>query len=346
MDVSIFNLHLSSKMLEKYPTRAQEFIKYMRDIRMDADRFSNDWFIYDEQFCLRKASDPHSSWGTINSKLWLMYVNNNSQAHDKPQMPALPVNIPGLYNANKTITPQRPLALCNFATLLMQASIVNLLQIAGIHMSAVYVLEATPQPDAEAITPSNKVLNTLGTTPIDVYTLSSYLKDYKAKSFIINGFLHGLHLQYSGPRLFREAKNLKSALSNTHIVQQKIKKEISLQRVGGPFQYPPFPSIQVSPLGLVPKNDGDYCQSINSFIDPLACTVHYASIDDAASIISALGPEALVSKSDVKSAFRLIPIAPSDFDLLGFKSQEKYYFQLTKCCHMGLQSAVQFGKSS
>lgn len=68
----------------------------------------------------------------------------------------------------------------------MQAS--NLLQIAGILMSAVHAVDATPQPDAKAITPSNKALNTLGTIPIDVYTLSSYLKDYKANSVIICGF--------------------------------------------------------------------------------------------------------------------------------------------------------------
>lgn len=60
----------------------------------------------------------------------------------------------------------------------MQASIVNLLQIAGIHMSAIHAVDATPQPDAEAITPSNKALNTLGTTPINVYILFSHLKDY------------------------------------------------------------------------------------------------------------------------------------------------------------------------
>lgn len=79
----------------------------------------------------------------------------------------------------------------------MQASIVNLLQIAGIHMSAIHAVDATPQPDAEAITPKNKALNTLGTTTINVYILFSHLKDYKTKSFIINGVLHGFHLQHS-----------------------------------------------------------------------------------------------------------------------------------------------------
>lgn len=51
----------------------------------------------------------------------------------------------------------------------------------GVHMSAVYAVDATPQPDAEATTPNNKALNTLGTTPIEVFGLSSYLKDALAK---------------------------------------------------------------------------------------------------------------------------------------------------------------------
>lgn len=65
-------------MLEKYRARAQEFMKYMRDIRMAAERSSDVWFIYHEQYRHRKASDPHSSCRTINSELWLMYANNNS----------------------------------------------------------------------------------------------------------------------------------------------------------------------------------------------------------------------------------------------------------------------------
>lgn len=58
----------------------------------------------------------------------------------------------------------------------------------GVHMSAVYAVDATPQPDAEATTPNNKALNTLGTTPIEVFGLSSYLKDSLAKCYNINRF--------------------------------------------------------------------------------------------------------------------------------------------------------------
>ena len=55
--------------------------------------------------------------------------------------------------------------------------------------------------------------------------------------------------------------------------------------------------------------------------------MHYSTIDDAALLISNMSQGALLAKSDVKSAFRLIPIAASDFDdLLGFKFENHYYF--------------------
>lgn len=80
-------------MLEKYRARTQEFNKYIRDIRKAAEWSSNSWFIYDKTFHLRKASDPHSSLGTINSELWLMSVNNNSQSYIKSQMPFLNTSV-------------------------------------------------------------------------------------------------------------------------------------------------------------------------------------------------------------------------------------------------------------
>lgn len=61
----------------------------MRDVRVAADRSGNGWFTNDEQFRLRKVSDPHSSWGIINSELWLIHVTNNytMQAQEKSISP-------------------------------------------------------------------------------------------------------------------------------------------------------------------------------------------------------------------------------------------------------------------
>ena len=55
----------ASLMLEKFPNKGLEFFKYMHTIRMAASRgYSLGWVNYDEQYRLRKATSPSSSfWG-------------------------------------------------------------------------------------------------------------------------------------------------------------------------------------------------------------------------------------------------------------------------------------------
>ncbi len=73
--------------------------------------------------------------------------------------------------------------------------------------------------------------------------------------------------------------------------------------------------------------------SVNDFIEREHCSVQYSSIDDAVKMIHDLGRNALLAKCDIKSTFRLLRLAPSEFDLTGFKFDNKYYFD--KCLPMG-----------
>ena len=50
-------------------------------------------------------------------------------------------------------------------------------------------------------------------------------------------------------------------------------------------------------------------------------------------MIMGAGPGAWMAKSDIKSAFRLLPVAPSDYELLGFQFNGKFYYD--KCLPMG-----------
>lgn len=100
----------------------------------------------------------------------------------------------------------------------------------------------------------------------------------------------------------------------------------------GPFSHPPMPNIHISPIGLVPKSSGGWrmithlsyppSQGINFFIDPSTCSVKYTAFDTVVDMIAMLGPSAELGKVDIKNAFRLLPIYPGDFDLLGFKFKE------------------------
>ena len=65
--------------------------------------------------------------------------------------------------------------------------------------------------------------------------------------------------------------------------------------------------------------------------------VKYATIDDAVRLIKSLGKGCFLAKTDIKSAFRIIHVAPSDFPLLGMEWQGKFYSD--KCLPMGCSSS-------
>lgn len=60
-----------------HPEKFQDLLKYMSMVRLGASRCANlGWKMYDEQFRLRKAQDPTSSWSSVDYELWLIYMNN------------------------------------------------------------------------------------------------------------------------------------------------------------------------------------------------------------------------------------------------------------------------------
>ena len=166
---------------------------------------------------------------------------------------------------------------------------------------------------------------------------------------MLQGFSFGFCLDFQGPRLNHRCTNLLSAGQNPVMVESKLFKEVSLGRMKGPFDLPPFsPSFNVSPIGLFPKKTpGDFrlihhlshppMNSVNSFIPQALSTVQYASIADAISSIRRCGRGCFMAKSDVKSAFRLIPIHPVDYPLLGFSWKGKFYYD--RCLPMGASSS-------
>jgi hypothetical protein len=77
--------------------------------------------------------------------------------------------------------------------------------------------------------------------------------------------------------------------------------------------------------------------SVNDHIDPALCSVLYDSFDHAISIIQTFGTGALLCKMDLSNAFRLLPIHPSDFCLLGMRIDDKYY--IDKCMPFGCSLA-------
>jgi hypothetical protein len=113
-------------------------------------------------------------------------------------------------------------------------------------------------------------------------------------------------------------------------------KEIKLKRIAGPFNEMPLPQLMISPIGLVPKTEpGKFRliqhlsypegESINDGIDPKVCEVKYNSFDVAVQLVVEVGRGAVMAKADIQSAFRLLPVHPSDFQLLGMKVSGKFF---------------------
>lgn len=173
-------------------------------------------------------------------------------------------------------------------------------------------------------------------TPIKVEKLIYYLKGYNGATFLIEGFQSGFHLGYTGPSTTSVSPNLKSCNEYPHIVAEKIQKEVLLGGVKGPFSVQPFPNMKISPIGIVPKKSpGQYRliqhlsypngQSVNDFIDNEFSSVQYTTFDDAINCLLKVGQGCLMAKTDIDSAFRLMPLHPSDHPLLGFRFQHKIY---------------------
>jgi hypothetical protein len=184
-------------------------------------------------------------------------------------------------------------------------------------------------------------------TPINVSVLCEWLKSYpkvRERDLLSAGFSRGFKLEYQGPRHPRESECLPSASRNVNATWKKLNKEISLGRIVGPFNSRPLSTLQCSPIGLIEKQQpGEWRlithlsfpagDSINDGIPATLCSVKYTSFDQAVGLVQGQGKGALLAKCDIKSAFRLLPIYPGDFDLLGFKFQGKYF--IDKCLPMG-----------
>lgn len=184
-------------------------------------------------------------------------------------------------------------------------------------------------------------------TPIKVNNLESLLANihHADSSFLVEGFRNGFSIpsKLDLPPI-SDIKNHSSSLSNPSIVSAKILQEVKLNRVSGPFDNPPLNNLILSPLGLVPKkaegqfrliHDLSYPKhnSVNSNIDPFDSSVAYETLDTCVEILYDLGPNSLISKTDIKDAFRIMPIHVDSHHLLGFTWKHKFYYD--KCLPMG-----------
>ena len=193
-------------------------------------------------------------------------------------------------------------------------------------------------------------LNTLAQSPVCQEELDVWLKKYPQADIaqqISDGFRFGFKVGYTGTIEHRIAENHGSARAQPSLVTEKLMKEVELGRVAGPFKELPMPDLIVSPLGLVKKStpgkfrlifDLSYpqYQSVNDGIPIETSSVTYTPFDAVIAMVQRLGQGAQLIKIDIESAFRLLPLHPDDYKLMGMRHEGEYF----------VDKALPFGCSS
>ena len=177
-----------------------------------------------------------------------------------------------------------------------------------------------------------------------------YHPDRRQVDTVVEGLRFGFRLGFNKPPCLKSAKkNKQSAFQHPKVIDEYLANEVSLGRVAGPFQSPPFPNLHVSSFGVIPKKgqpgkwrlivdlSAPKGNSVNDGIDPSQFSLQYVRIDEIISMVSHYGPGALMAKFDVESAYRNIAIHPEDRYLLGMKWRGQYFVDLA--LPFGLRSA-------
>ena len=194
-------------------------------------------------------------------------------------------------------------------------------------------------------------------TPIQIEKLTPFLDSHPDRAFatyihdgLTEGFMVGFNPALS--HLRSRVSNHPSVLANESVVDERIAAEVAAGRLCGPLPDDLTGMVHVSPMGLVPKPhqpgkfrlivDLSYPtgSSVNDGILPGLCSLQYASVDTAVSMIKQLGIGTQLVKLDIKDAYRIIPVHPADHHLLGISWRGRVY--VDRALPFGLRSAPNF----
>lgn len=185
--------------------------------------------------------------------------------------------------------------------------------------------------------PTNPLPNGI-TTPVNIENFSFALSEHPDQElckYLIDGLTYGFDIGYAGPHFTTLPKNLRSATENSEAVTAAICKELSRKHTAGPYSEPPLRNLHCSPLGSREKKDGTrrlimdlsqpFGESINEGIPKENFTVKYENFDTATDLVYHRGKDCLMTKIDIKHAFRLLPVRQSQWVLLGIHWMNMYF---------------------
>ena len=218
-------------------------------------------------------------------------------------------------------------------------------------------------------------------TPIDVNKLRNLMNgtgyDENKAKMLLQGFEEGFDIGYRGPSKRKDLSDNIPLRVGTHVdLWNKLMKEVKLGRIPGPYDQIPFKdSFIQSPIGLVPKagnqtrlifhlsydfGNEPHQKSLNFHTPKEYCSVTYRDLDYAIKtclhlreLICKDNPDEPVviyySKTDVRSAFRLLPVRVSQRRYLLMKARhpvtKKYVYFAEKNLPFGASSSCSLFQS-
>ena len=156
--------------------------------------------------------------------------------------------------------------------------------------------------------------------------------DQDFAKYILEGIQHGFRIGFNY-QLYQcrpARRNMSSAIQVPGVVSKYLDTERRLGRVIV-VEKADAQEAQVSPFGVIPKRgtpngwrlildlSSPPGHSVNDGIDPRWCSLKYASIEQAVRLCRSQGEAPLLSKLDIKSAYRIVPVHPDDRRLLGMR---------------------------
>ena len=176
-------------------------------------------------------------------------------------------------------------------------------------------------------------------TPVNIPYFARCLTnhpDQELVQYLVNGLTAGFDIgTHLNPRASAHPTNHKSARDHPKEITAAIAKELRNGHIAGPFTSPPWPDLHCSPLGARIKDDGSYRlimdlsyphgDSVNDLISKEDFSVEFTGFDTAADMVRRQGRNCLMFKIDIKHAFRVLPIRPSQWRLMGSKWMGFYF---------------------
>ena len=179
-------------------------------------------------------------------------------------------------------------------------------------------------------TNANNVIRTV--SPLNYESWKTELAHHPDRTFVsklLDGIQFGVNLGFVGCRKSVVSKNWPSAHKHRDVIEDSISKDLALGRKAGPFTDPPFENFVGSPMGVYEKkrSPGKFRiihdlswppgRSVNDGINPDDYSLQYISIDQAVNLVKQYGQDTLMSKIDLKDAFKHVVVRPEDWELLG-----------------------------